>query len=89
MLITKRNINFRFHFIVALSLILFLYHLNNDLDVNPQYFVNINGIEVEAEDGFFTFDPNEYFEEDNMPQNSHKNNQLKQSEIKINNIVVK
>ena len=87
MTISKYIINFRFHFIVALSLILFIFHLSNDLDVNSQYFVNINKIEVvEAEeDGFFTFDPNEYFEEDNVPQNSTKNNQLKQSEDKINN----
>jgi|GEM_PF-4965868 len=83
---SKCIINLRFHFIVALSLILFIFQLSYDLDVNPQYFENINGIEVaEAEDGFFTFDPNEYFEEDNVPQNSTKNNQLKQSENEINN----
>jgi Calcineurin-like phosphoesterase len=86
MMISNCIINLRFHCIVALSLILFIFHFNDDLDVNPQYFENINGIEVaEAEDGFFIFDPNEYFEEDNVPQNSSKTNHLKQSENEINN----
>lgn len=83
------SMNTGFHFRISLFvmiLTLFVFQINNDLDVNSQYFINVNAIEVvEDKDGFFTFDPNEYFEEDNVPQISNNNIQLKQSENKINN----
>jgi len=65
-----------------ISLILFVFQMNNDLDLDLKYFEVIYAIDItnKVDDkGVFIVDSNEYFEEDNVPQNS-KNIQIKQSE---------
>ncbi len=71
-------ITFRFFF-VSIS-ILFVFHIFNDLDINSQYFVNVNALEIgddnnvkEKIDLNYIFDSSEYFEEDNVPQNNNIN----------------
>ena len=71
-------ITFRFFF-VSIS-ILFVLHIFNDLDINSQYFVNVNALEIgddnnvkEKTDLNYIFDSSEYFEEDNVPQNNNIN----------------
>ena len=77
-----------FHLLFAFSLILFLLQINDSLDLDLKYFESIYAIDIpheEDESGFFIFDPNEYFEEDNIPQNK-KNIQMKQTEdVETNN----
>ncbi len=69
-------------------MILFVLQMNNDLDLDLKYFEDIYAIDITDEEddkGFFIVDSNEYFEEDNVPQNI-KNIQIKQSEDgKVNN----
>ena len=76
-----------FHFIVlSLVLLLFIYHLNENFDVNSNYFVNINAIKaVEAEDQFFTIDTNTLLNNNNI--NNYKIIQIKQSDNEMKNIV--
>ena len=71
-------ITFRFFF-VFIS-ILFVLHTFNDLDINSQYFVNVNALEIGDDDYVkektelnYIFDSSEYFEEDNVPQNNNNN----------------
>jgi hypothetical protein len=75
-----------FHFIVlSLVLLLFIYHLNENFDVNSNYFVNINAIKAdEVEDQFFTIDTNTLLNNNNL--NNYKIIQIKQSdnEMKYN-----
>lgn len=77
-----------FHLLFAFSLILFLLQINDSLDLDLKYFESIYAIDIpheEDDSGFFIFDPNEYFEEDNIPQNK-KNIQMKQTEdVETNN----
>ena len=79
------NNRFTFQLIFISILTLFVFHIFNDLDLNSQYFVNINAVEIansdvkEIIDLNYIFDSSEYFEEDNIPQtnnNLNKNNQL-------------
>jgi hypothetical protein len=67
---------------------LFLLQINDSLDLDLKYFESIYAIDIpheENDSGFFIFDPNEYFEEDNIPQNK-KNIQMKQTEdVETNN----
>ena len=48
--------------------ILFVFHIFNDLDLDSQYFVNINAVEIANDDGKeridlnYIFDSSEYFE---------------------------
>jgi len=80
MLSVGRDLIFQPLFII--SLILFVFQMNNDLDLDLKYFEVIYAIDItnKVDDkGAFIVDSNEYFEEDNVPQNS-KNIQIKQSE---------
>jgi len=80
MLSVGRDLIFQPLFII--SLILFVFQMNNDLDLDLKYFEVIYAIDItnKVDDkGVFIVDSNEYFEEDNVPQNS-KNIQIKQSE---------
>jgi hypothetical protein len=87
------NNRFTFQLIFISILTLFVFHIFNDLDLDSQYFVNINAVEIannydrkERIDLNYIFDSSEYFEEDNVPQNNNininnninKNNQIKQ-----------
>ncbi len=86
------NNRFTFQLIFISILTLFVFHIFNDLDLDSQYFVNINAAENAGNDGKeridlnYIFDSSEYFEEDNVPQNNNininnninKNNQIKQ-----------
>jgi hypothetical protein len=88
------NNRFTFQLIFISILTLFVFHIFNDLDLDSQYFVNINAVEIANDDDDrkeridlnYIFDSSEYFEEDNVPQNNNininnninKNNQIKQ-----------
>jgi hypothetical protein len=73
--------NLTFHLIFISISILFVFHLFNDLDLDSQYFVNINAMEIaNNNDGkerinlnYYIVDSSEYFEEDNVPQNNNNN----------------
>ena len=70
-----RKIVFRLIFI-SIS-ILFVFHISNDLDLNILYFVNTSALEDGEKESIYSsyiFDPNEYFEEDNVPQNNNISN---------------
>ena len=77
------NSNLIFQLLFILSLVLFLFGFqinNNDLDLNFKYLEDIYALDIhskEENNGFFIFDPNEYFE-DNALQN-FTNIQMKQS----------
>jgi Calcineurin-like phosphoesterase len=83
--IFKYIINCIFYFIVVLSLILlFIFQLNQNLDVNSKYFINIDAIKVdEVEEAFITVDPNKSLNYDNL--NNYKNVQTKQSDKELKN----
>jgi len=54
--------------------ILFAFHISNDLDLNGLYLVNTSALEDNEKENIYSsyiFDPSEYFEEDNMPQNNN------------------
>ena len=56
-----------FHFQISLFvmiLALFVFQVNNDLDLNSQYFININAIENNNDqtNRYHTSDTNEYLE---------------------------
>ena len=77
--------------------ILFVFHIFNDLDINSQYFENVNAVEIDDDiigkeriDLYQKiYDSSEYFEEDNVPQsnnininnNINKNNQVLKQEL--------
>jgi hypothetical protein len=73
--------NLTFYLIFISISILFVFHLFNDLDLDSQYFVNINAMEIaNNNDGkerinlnYYIVDSSEYFEEDNVPQNNNNN----------------
>ena len=78
------NNRFTFQLIFISILTLFVFHIFNDLDLDSQYFVNINAVEIANDDDDDgkeridlyqkIFDSSEYFEEDNVPQNNNINN---------------
>ena len=86
--------NHKIPFIIIISsLVLFIFQINNDLDLNSKYFEYIYAIENIDEtnddeiDFDYIFDHGEYFEEDNFPsqnssinsnKNQNKNNQIEQ-----------
>lgn len=79
------NNKFTFRFFLASLSILFVLYFLNDLDVDSQYFAriyaeeltidnnNYNNYRNEKIDFTYTVDSSEYFEEDNVPQNSNYN----------------
>ena len=75
-----------FHFIVLLSLVLLLFiSLNENLDTNSKYFVNVNAIKTdkEVEDQIFTINTNTLLNYDNL--NNYKIIQIKQSDNEMKN----
>jgi len=69
-----RNSKIAFRLIFISILILFAFHISNDLDLNSLYFVNTSALEDDRKENIYSsyiFDPSEYFEEDNMPQNNN------------------
>jgi peptidoglycan/xylan/chitin deacetylase (PgdA/CDA1 family) len=89
-MLSNNNNKITFRLIFISISILFIFHIFNDLDLDSQYFVNINAVEIannydgkERIDLNYKFDSSEYFEEDNVPQNNNnlnKNNQIKQQQ---------
>jgi hypothetical protein len=81
----SNNNKFTFRFFLASISILFVLYFLNDLDVDSQYFASIyaeelaidnsnnNNYRNEKIDFTYTVDSSEYFEEDNVPQNSNSN----------------
>src|SRR5215207_333591 len=76
------NNRFPFQLIFITILTLFVFHISNDLDLDldSQYFLNINAVEIahyndekEIIDLNYLFDSSEYYEEDNVPQNNNNN----------------
>ena len=74
------NNRFPFQLIFITILTLFVFHIFNDLDLDSQYFVNINAVEISNDDDGkeiidlnYIFDSSEYYEEDNVPQNNNNN----------------
>ena len=68
-----QNSKIAFRLIFTSILILFIFHISNDLDVNSLYFVNTSALEQDEKENIYSsyrFDPSEYFEE-NMPQNNN------------------
>jgi len=73
--------NLTFHLIFISISILFVFHLFNDLDLDSQYFVNINAVEIANNNNekeridlnYYIVDSSEYFGEDNVPQNNNNN----------------
>jgi hypothetical protein len=87
-MIFKFITNNTFHFIVLLGLILILFisHLNENLDGNSKHFINVYAIKVEEnEDQFFTINFNKVLNYDNL--NNYEIIQITQldNEIKRNN----
>ena len=93
MISVSNNLIFQLLFILSLVL-LFVFHIFNDLDLGLQYFVNINAVEIANDDDGkeridlnYIVDSSEYFE-DNVPQNNNdkinnynnRNNQLIQQQ---------
>lgn len=87
-----------FHFIAlsGLLLIFFISHLNENLDDNSKYFINVHAINVdENKDQFFTINFNKVLNYDNLnnyeiihaiqSDNELKNNSKNDSNIKISN----
>ncbi|MDR4511129.1 MAG: hypothetical protein MRJ93_05420 [Nitrososphaeraceae archaeon] len=67
-----RKIVFRLIFI-SISILL-VFHISNDLDLNIFYPVNTSALEDGEKESIYSsyvFDPSEYFEEDNVPQNNN------------------
>ena len=76
-----------FHFQISLFVIilaLFIFQVNNDLDLNLQYFININAIENNNDlaNRYNISDPSEYFE-DNVSQNNTKHSQIKNTKNEV------
>lgn len=80
-----------------MSLILFVFYIFDNLDLNSKLFENVYALEPNGDGGTsreshlnYIFDPNEYLEEDTTPyqnnnNNNSRNNQIKQSaESEIN-----
>ena len=75
------TMNLTFHLIFISISILFVFHLFNDLDLDSQYFVNINAVEIANNNNekeridlnYYIVDSSEYFGEDNVPQNNNNN----------------
>ena len=76
------NNRFTFQLIFISISIVFVFHILNDLDLDSQYFVNINAVEIadNNDDGKeriidlnYIFDSSEYYEEDNIPQTNNNN----------------
>src|SRR5215204_3831172 len=75
------TMNLTFHLIFISISILFVFHLFNDLDLDSQYFVNINAVEIDNNNNekeridlnYYIVDSSEYFGEDNVPQNNNNN----------------
>jgi len=73
--------NLTFHLIFISISILFVFHLFSDLDLDSQYFVNINAVEIPNNNNgkeridlnYYIVDSSEYFGEDNVPQNNNNN----------------
>src|SRR5215204_2309403 len=79
------TMNLTFHLIFISISILFVFHLFNDLDLDSQYFVNINAVEIANNNNekeridlnYYIVDSSEYFGEDNVPQNNNNNKDKK------------
>src|SRR5215211_1417988 len=75
------TMNLTFHLIFISISILFVFHLFSDLDLDSQYFVNINAVEIPNNNNgkeridlnYYIVDSSEYFGEDNVPQNNNNN----------------
>src|SRR5215207_8931291 len=75
------TMNLTFHRVFISISILFVFHLFNDLDLDSQYFVNINAVEIANNNNgkeridlnYYIIDSSEYFGEDNVPQNNNNN----------------
>src|SRR5215207_6152006 len=87
------NNRFPFQLIFITILTLFVFHISNDLDLDldSQYFLNINAVEIahyndekEIIDLNYLFDSSEYYEEDNVPQNN-KNKKVEKTSNNSNN----
>ena len=86
------SLTFRLFFACISTLSVF--HIFNDLDLDSQYFVNINAVEIanndyekERIDLNYIFDSSEYFEEDNVPQNNNNNYNI--NNLNKNNQIIK
>ncbi len=71
-------------FIMILAL--FTFQINNDLDLNQHYFININAIENNNNqtNRYNVSDTSEYFEENNISINETKNSQIKNTKNEVN-----
>lgn len=88
-LFSKKNNNILFRTVFIFFSILFVFHLSNDLDLNILYFVSTSALEeneIQNPYSSYIFDPSEYFEEDNVPQNNINNNNNNISNNHNNNI---
>jgi hypothetical protein len=84
--------NWKISLTVVISLILFIFQINNDLDLNSKYFEYIYAIETidepndddEEIDFDYIFDPGEYFEGDKafLNKNTNNNNNNKNDETR-------